>query len=107
MYSNLNIGEELDGYEIVGKYNASTVALDTGAMLSTSALSIRLYSTKIFVVEDEDAFLETVDGAYEVMSMYDSQLKQISSSNDRKMPKAKPLRFLASCVIVMLSASES
>ena len=85
MYSNLNIGEELDGYEIVGKYNASTVALDTGAMLSTSALSIRLYSTKIFVVEDEDAFLQTVDGAYEVMSMYDSQLKQISSSNDRKM----------------------
>ena len=85
MYSTLKVGEKLNGFDIVGKYNASTHALDSGALLSTSALSATIYSTKAFVVEDEEAFLDTVNGIYEVKSMYDAQFEQILDTNNRKM----------------------
>lgn len=85
IYSTLAVGDKLNGYDVVGRYNASASALNSGALLSTSALSISIYNTKVFIVEDEEAFLNTVDGLWEVKSMYDSQLDHLINDNNRIM----------------------
>ena len=100
MYSTLKVGDKLDGYDIVGRYNASTRALDSGALLSTSALSVSKYSTMVFVVEDEDAFAERVNGIYDVKSMYDAQYEVLKSDNDRRMAV-----FSVLGVVCLISAS--
>lgn len=85
MYSTLSVGDKLNGYDIVGKYNASALALNSGALLSTSALGTSMYSSKVFVINDEEAFLQTIDGIYEVKTMYDAQYDRLANDNNVSM----------------------
>jgi ABC-type antimicrobial peptide transport system permease subunit len=85
LYSSMQVGDEFDGYTIVGRYNASADVLTAGVMLSTSALSTDYYSTKVFIVDDEEGFLETIGGEFELMSMYEREYVQMRETNDEKM----------------------
>ena len=85
LYSNMQVGEELDGYKIVGRYNACADVLTAGVMFSTSALSTDSYSTKVFVVENEEGFLETVGDSFNLMTMYEREYVQMRETNDEKM----------------------
>ena len=85
LYSNMQVGEELDGYKIVGRYNACADVLTAGVMFSTSALSTDSYSTKVFVVENEEGFLETIGDSFNLMTMYEREYVQMRETNDEKM----------------------
>ena len=85
IYSRMKVGDELDGYKIVGRYNASAELVTAGALFSLSALSTDSYSTKVFVVEDEEAFLQTVDGGFDILSMYDSQYAELLDDSNTQM----------------------
>ena len=100
MYSTLNVGDKLDGYDIVGRYNSSARALDSGALLSISALCLYKYSTKVFVLNDGDTLAERLGTLYEVKSMYDAQYEELKESNDRKMTV-----FSILGVVCLISAS--
>ena len=85
LYSAKQIGEYVDGYEIVGRYNADANVMTAGAMFSISALSTDSYSTKVFVVDDEEGFIETVGDQFDLLSMYDREYVQMRETNDEKM----------------------
>ena len=85
LYSSMQVGEEFDGYKIVGRYNACADVLTAGVMFSTSALSTDSYSTKVFVVENEEGFLETIGDSFNLMTMYEREYVQMRETNDEKM----------------------
>ena len=85
IYNSLNVGDSFGGYKIVGRYNAKTQMLRAGALLSTSAVSIDSYTTKAFIIEDEEAFLTRLTDTYTVRTMYDAELYSLKSENERIM----------------------
>ena len=85
IYSKSAVGDEIDGYKIVGRYNASMSTVAGGVLFSPSALSTDPYSSKVFVVENEEGFLETVGSDFELMSMYDREYRQMLETNAEKM----------------------
>ena len=57
-----------------------------GTLFSTSVLSIQDYSEKVFVIENEEAILETISGTnYTLKSMYQHYYDLIKENNDRQM----------------------
>ena len=86
IYSSLKIGETFDGYKIVGKYNGSTQLLGAHALLSVSALSIDDYHAKVFMVENQDALIESVRSSdYVLKTMYDNEYDNLENENQEKM----------------------
>ena len=85
IYSNMNIGDEFEGYKIVGRYNASADLVSVGALFSLSALSTDSYSTKVFVVNDEEAFSSTVNGGFDILSMYDREYTELRKTSNTEM----------------------
>ena len=86
IYSSKQIGEEIEGYKIVGRYNATTQLLRANTLVSTSALSFDDYSRKVFVIEDKDALLETLTNTkFELKSMYKDKYDTYKVENSEKM----------------------
>jgi ABC-type lipoprotein export system ATPase subunit len=86
-YSSLSVGEEFEGYKVVGRYNAATQLLRANVLVSVSALSLdEYYSTQVFIVEDEDGIKEQIKGGeFTLKSMYQSAYDQEREYNDDKM----------------------
>ena len=86
IYSGKQVGELFDGYKIVGRYNASTQLLRANTLLSTSALSVDDYSTKVFVVENEDGVLNSIQNSkFQLRSMYKREYEMLAQTNREKM----------------------
>ena len=85
IYSGMEIGDTFDGYEIVGRYNSNIEPLYANVLLSTSALSIDEYSQKAFVVENEADFIDTVNGEFELMSLFMAEYNWQGRENEERM----------------------
>lgn len=85
-YINKQVGDSIDGYKIVGRYNASSQLLKAGALFSTSALSIQDYSKKIFIIENEVGILDSISNSkLNLKTMYQDEYDTIKQKNTRKM----------------------
>ena len=86
-YSSLNVGDEFEGYKVVGRYNASTELLRANVLVSASALSLdEYYTTQVFIVEDEDGIREQIEGGeFTLKSMYRNTYDQEREYNKDKM----------------------
>lgn len=84
--NSYKIGEYLDGCKIVGRYNAPTNLLAAGSLFSTSLISIDDYSTKVFLIENQeklDTSLENTKFKAKIMSK--AQYDKIKETNKEKM----------------------
>ena len=85
-YINKQVGDSIDGYKIVGRYNASSQLLKAGVLFSTSALSIQDYSKKIFIIENEVGILDSISNSkLNLKTMYQDEYDTIKQKNTRKM----------------------
>ena len=85
IYNTVQLGADIDGYKVVGRYNAAIYVVCGGALFSASALSLDDYSDKVFVVKDKEAFLNTVDGEFSLLSMFDKEYAYMVSNNNEQM----------------------
>ena len=99
IYNSMNVGDYLDGYKVVGRYNASTRLLRANALVSTSTLSIDDYSKKVFVLEDRDALLSEISSSdFELKSMYENEYLEEWEENEQRMTVFTALGVI--CLIV-------
>ena len=86
IYNSLKVGDYFDGYKVVGRYNARTELLKANTLLSTSALSIDDYSIKVFIVENKDALVSSLDNTkFELKTMYQNLYDNAKDINKEKM----------------------
>ena len=85
IYNTVQLGADIDGYKVVGRYNAAIDVVCGGALFSASALSLDDYSDKVFVVKDEEAFLDTVHGDFELLSMFDREYAYMVANSNEQM----------------------
>ena len=87
IYSSVGVGEKLDnGYKVVGRYNANTGLLRANTLYSTSAVSIDDYSTKFFLVHDEEGVWQSIeDTDLELKNTYDNEYDTLKMLNNETM----------------------
>lgn len=86
IYYDKEIGEEFEGYKIVGRYNASTQLLRANILFSTSALSIDEYSKKVFLINNEEQLLESINETdFVLKNMYENEYDIIKEENKEAM----------------------
>ncbi len=87
IYSQLEVGSSYNGYKIVGRYSGGSDIINAGVLLSPSALSIREYAQKVFIVEDEEGLLSLLekDNLFVLESMYDYSYKELVAENNDMM----------------------
>ncbi len=86
IYCSKQVGEDFDGYTVVGRYNADMQVVRAGTMLSTSVISIQDYLEKAFVVENLEGVLNSLgDSTLELKPMYQHKYDNIKENNDTQM----------------------
>jgi ABC-type antimicrobial peptide transport system permease subunit len=86
IYNEKEIGDSVDGYKIVGRYNGSTQVLKAKALFSTSVLSIDDYSRKVFIVDDEEKLLESISNTtFELKDMYQHEYDRQKKINQEEL----------------------
>jgi len=85
-YNSKQIGDTINGYKIVGRYNANTQLLKAGVLFSTSALSVQDYTKKIFIIENEEGISATINNSkLNLKTLYQDEYDTIKETNTRKM----------------------
>lgn len=84
--NSYQVGEYLDGFKIVGRYNAPTSMLSAASLFSTSLISIDDYSTKVFLVENQDKLDSNLENSkFKAKTMSNAEYDKIKEVNKEKM----------------------